>query len=197
MKLKLTDIEVEKIEFYLRANGIRDEELFSEIIDHLCILTESELENTPNFNDAFAVALKKFNKKELMDIVRNKESFYLHPEFLNKTFLIVFGILSVSAFCIGIYLKMNLLPGRKLFLVGGGILTGYIYLPMLLLYWLTEFANKLKYVLLFISLFAAFHSFIGLVLKWPVTKWFITGAAIFSILFVILFLIKPNFKNKA
>jgi len=197
VKLKLTDIEVEKIEFYLRANGIRDEELFSEIIDHLCILTESELENTPNFNDAFAVALKKFNKKELMDIVRNKESFYLHPEFLNKTFLIVFGILSVSAFCIGIYLKMNLLPGRKLFLVGGGILTGYIYLPMLLLYWLTEFANKLKYVLLFISLFAAFHSFIGLVLKWPVTKWFITGAAIFSILFVILFLIKPNFKNKA
>lgn len=196
MKRNLTDSEVEKIDFYLRAIGIQNQDVLSEITDHLCILTESELENIPDFDNAFSVALKKFNKKELVDIALNKESFYMHPKFLSKNFLIIFGLLSITAFCIGIYLRANLLQGRKIFLVGGGILTGYIFLPMLLLSWLTEFANKVKYILLFMTLFTAFHGLVGLILKWPVAKWFIIVTVIFAILFIILFLIKPNLKNR-
>ena len=193
---KISEEEIEYIETYLKNSGVKDNVTLSELTDHLCILIESELQSETNFDTAFTTAIKKFNKKELLDISLNKESFLLHPQFLSKTFLIVFGLVTFTAFCFGIYLKGNELPGRKVFLVMGGISFGYVFLPLLLLYWLTEFANKVKYILLFMTLFAAFHTSVGLLLGWPVTKWIIIITAFFSLLYSISFLIIPKIKIK-
>lgn len=192
---KISEEEIEIIESYLKNKGVRNDDTLSELIDHLCILVESELQSEPNFDIAFRSAIEKFNKKELLNISLNKESFFLHPQFLNKTFLIVFGLISFTAFCLGIYLKANELDGKKAFLVLGGISFGYIFLPFLLLYWLTEYANKTKYVLLFMILFAAFHSGVGVLLNWPITKWIVLITAIFAILFILLFILFPKTKK--
>ncbi len=193
---KISEEELEYIETYLKNKGVKDEATLFELTDHLCILIESELQSETNFETAFTTAFKKFNKKELLSISLNKDSFLLHPQFLNKTFLIVFGLVTFTAFCLGIYLKGNELSGRKAFLVFGGISFGYFFLPLLLLYWLTEFANKTKYILLFMTLFAAFHTSVGLLLGWPVTKWIIIITAFFSLLYSISFLIIPKIKIK-
>ncbi len=191
---KISEEELGYIESYLKNKGVKDKTTLSELTDHLCILTESELQSETNFDTAFTTAFEKFNKKELLDISLNKESFLLHPQFLNKTFLVVFGLVTFTAFCFGIYLKANGLSGRKAFLVLGGISFGYFFLPLLLLYWLTEFANKPKYILLFMTLFAAFHTSIGLLLGWSATKWIIIITIFFSLIYSVLFLIIPKLK---
>ena len=192
---KISEEELEFIETHLKNKGVKDKDTLSELTDHLCLLVESELQSETNFDTAFTTAFKKFSKKELLNISLNKDSFLLHPKFLNKAFLVVFGLVTFTAFCFGVYLKVNELSGRKPFLVFGGISFGYVFLPLLLLYWLTEFANKTKYILLFMTLFAAFHTTVGLLLGWPITKWLAIVTGMFATLFVLLFLILPKIKR--
>ena len=192
---KISEEEFEFIETYLKKKGVKDKTTLSELTDHLSILVESELQSETNFDTAFTTAIKKFNKKELLDISMNKDSFLLYPQFLNKTFLVIFCLVTFTAFCFGVYLKVNELPGKRIFLVLGGISFGYLFLPLLLLYWLTEFANKTKYILLFMVFFAAFHTSVGIILGWPVTKWLAILTGMFTILFTLLFLILPKLKK--
>jgi len=193
---KITDIEIDFIQDHLQKHGIVDANLLSELTDHLSILTEVELNSEPDFYTAFTTALKKFNRKDLLDISLNKESFYAHPKFLNKTFLIVFGLVALVIFFIGIYLRINLLPGRRAFQIIGAASFGYIYLPLLLLHWLTEYSNKAKYITGFMVLFAAFHTFAGLYLRWPIAWLFILATSIFALLFLSVFIIYPKLKSK-
>jgi|GEM_PF-6125288 len=196
MSRKLSDIEIDFIQDHLQKHGIADSPVLSELTDHLSILTEAELDSESDFHDAFTIALRKFNRKDLLNIPRNKESFYAHPKFLNKFFFIIFGIISLVIFLVGVYLRINLLPGRKALQIIGAVSFGYIYLPLLLLYWLTEYANKVKYITGFMVLFAAFHAFVGWYLNWPITWLFIIVTALFLILFLIIFILIPKLKNK-
>lgn len=195
MSRKLTDIEIDFIQDHLQKHGIADSLVLSELTDHLSILTEAELNSESNFYDAFTIALKKFNQKDLLNISRNKESFYAHPKFLNRNFFIVFGIISLVVFLVGVYLRINLLPGRKALQIIGAVSFGYVYLPLLLLYWLTEYANKAKYITGFMVLFAAFHAFVGWYLNWPITWLFMTVTALFAILFLTIFILIPKLKT--
>ncbi len=194
MSRKITDNEFDYITNHLKGKGISDENVLSELTDHLIILTEVELNTEPEFEIAFFKALKKFNRKELIDISRSKESFYLYPKFLNKSFLGVFGTTSLLIYCIGLYLRFNHLPLRKLFQLIGGISFGYIFFALLLLYWLTEYANKTKYILLFMVLFTAYHAGIALLLNQK--SKFLTAVFIFFSLLCIIYFIVANLKSK-
>ena len=197
MNRKITDTEVDFIEFHLKTNGVSDENVLPELTDHLIILTEVELKSEPEFEIAFSIALKKFKQKELIGISLTKESFYLHPKFLNKSFLIILGICSFTIYAIGLYLRFNQLPFRKLFQLIGGISFGYIFFPLLLLYWLTEYANKTKYILIFMVLFTAYHALIGWLLNWGNSKFLIAIFIFFSLLGLIYLTIskqKPKIK---
>ncbi|TND09145.1 MAG: hypothetical protein FD123_1548 [Bacteroidetes bacterium] len=195
MSRKLTDIEIDFIQENLQKQGVEDTLVLAELTDHLSILTEAELYSEPDFYMAFTIALKKFNRKDLLNISRNKESFYAHPKFLNKTFFIVFGLVSIVIFIVGIYLRINLLPGRRVLQVIGAASFGYIYLPLLLLSWLTEYANKTKCITGFMGLFAAFHAFAGWYLNWPIAWLFMIVTALFAILFLAIFILIPHFKT--
>jgi len=196
MSRKLTDIEIDFIQDHLQKHGIEDSLVLSELTDHLSILTEVELNSESDFYDAFTIALKKFNRKDLLNISRNKESFYAHPKFLNKTFFIVFGLVSIVIFLVGVYLRFNLLPGRRALQIIGAVSFGYIYLPLLLLYWLTEYANKAKYITGFMFLFAAFHAFVSWYLNWPIAWLFLLVTSILAIFFLGVFIIYPKLKPK-
>lgn len=195
MNRKITDTEIDFIETHLKNYGVSDENVLTELTDHLVILTEVELNTESEFEFAFSKALKKFKNKELMGISHNKVSFYLHPKFLNKTFLTIFGTTSLIIYCIGLYLRFNQLPFRKLFQLIGGISFGYIFFPLLLLYWLTEYANKIKYILIFMVLFTAYHAGLGLLLNWQNAK-FLTAAFILFFLLYVIYFININFKSK-
>lgn len=194
MSRKITDNEFDFITNHLKGKGISDENVLSELTDHLVILTEVELNTEHEFESAFSNALKKFNRKDLFEISRNKESFYLHPKFLNKTFLVIFGTISFIIYCIGLYLRFNKLPLRKLFQLIGGLSFGYIFFALLLLYWLTEYANKTKYILIFMVLFTAYHAGIGLLLNQ--NSKFLIAVFIFFALLCIIYFIVTNLKSK-
>lgn len=195
MSRKLTDIEIDFIQDHLQKNGVKDTLVLAELTDHLSILTEAELNSESDFYKSFTIALKNFNRKNLINISRNKESFYAHPKFLNKTFLIVFGLVSIVIFIVGIYLRVNLLPGRRALQIIGAVSFGYVYLPLLLLYWLTEYANKAKYITGIMFLFAAFHAFIGWHLNWSIAWLFMIVTGLFAVLFLTIFILIPKLKT--
>jgi hypothetical protein len=195
MNRKVTDSEIDLIEAHLKKSGVTDINTLSELIDHLVALTESELTTEPDFTAAFNRALKKFDQKDFIEISLNRESFYAHPQFLNKTFFLVFALASVSVFLIGVYLRAHLLPGRVIFQITGAASFGYVYLPLLLLYWLTEHANKAKFVTGFMVLFTAFHAFIGWYLNWPIAWLFGIMALLFAGYFSTVYLVYPKFKS--
>ncbi len=192
---RVTETEFDFILDYLKGKGISNEIVQSELADHLVVLIEVELDIEPEFETAFFNALKKFNRKDLIEISQNKESFYLHPKFLTKRFLTIFGVISFLIYCIGLYLRFHQLPFRKLFQAIGGISFGYIFFPFLLLYWLTEYANKAKYIIIFMTLFTTYHACLGLLLHWKNAKFLAVASILFSLLCAIYF-ITINLKSK-
>jgi hypothetical protein len=196
MKRELTEQEVDYIFHHLQSLEINDEKVLSELTDHLSILTEVELLSTTDFETAYNVAFKKFSHKDLLAITNTKQSFYAYPKFLNKRFLTVLGIVSASFFVIGLYLRFHQLPYRRLFQFVGGIGFGYIFLPLLLLYWLTEYANKTKYTLLFMVYFTGFQTVVATLFQYPLAKFLLPHFIIFLTVYTILFFNKHTLFSK-
>jgi len=83
---------------------------------------------------------------------------------------------------------MIILIGRRLVIFG--------LLPLILLYDLTEYANKVKQVLKFVFLFTLFQASAELILRQKVNLIF-TGIALFIVvLWILLFVIIPAIKVK-
>ncbi|MBC7913481.1 MAG: hypothetical protein H7Y07_05090 [Pyrinomonadaceae bacterium] len=191
----LTDTQTAYIISWLKQRGINDKQLLQELTDHLALITEANLNEGYAFDTAFKNAAEKFQHKELLHLAATRGSFYAHPRFLNKTFLIVFGVSSVAVFATGVYLRYHHLPLRRLAQFAGAISFGYFFLPLLLLYFLTEYANKTKYVFGFMCLFAAFHSAMGWYMHWGIAKTISMLTVITTLLWVITYVFIPFYSS--
>jgi len=188
---QLTDEYIDVIKRRLMQQGVMDSDALNEMTDHITIIIEKFMSKGESFQIALENALQEFNNRDLIDIEANKKSLYLFPKFLNKNFLFVLFFLSATVYSLGIYLRMNDLQGKKIFLVTGAITFGYIFLPSLLLFWLNEYANKTKRIIAFMLLFSLFHYSIGLVLQWPIAKWLLLISGIFGIAYFVMFIVIP------
>ena len=99
------------------------------------------------------------------------------------------------SYCIGLYLRFHQLPFRKPLQVIGGISFGYVFFPLLLLFWLTEYANIVKYILVFLTLFSGYHAALAIVLKWQNSK-FLIAVLLFFVTSISIYFIKYNIKTK-
>jgi len=64
----LTDQQVDFIARVILAHRIRLEDLRDNLLDHICILVEQELEPGGNFEEVLAVVLQRFYRKELYEL---------------------------------------------------------------------------------------------------------------------------------
>ncbi|MBC7916022.1 MAG: hypothetical protein H7Y07_18090 [Pyrinomonadaceae bacterium] len=195
MVYTLTASQTAYIISWLKQRGINDKQVLQELTDHLALITEANLNDGYAFDTAFRNAAAKFQHKELLHVAAMRESFYAYPKFLNKTFLIVFGVLSLAVFATGVYLRYHHLPLRRVAQFVGAISFGYFFLPLLLLYCLTEYANKTKYVFGFMCLFAAFHSAMGWYMHWGIAKTITTFTIITTLLWLITYLFIPFYTS--
>ena len=61
----ISDQQIDFILHDLGANGIETESLQQDLLDHICIIIEQNLEEGGDFNQFYAATVKTFYKKEL------------------------------------------------------------------------------------------------------------------------------------
>jgi hypothetical protein len=66
--VQLTDEQVDLIARVIHSQGIRLEGLHDNLLDHICILVEERLEHGQRFEEALALVLRSFYKKELYEL---------------------------------------------------------------------------------------------------------------------------------
>jgi hypothetical protein len=64
----LTDEQVDFIARVIRAYGIRLQDLQDNLLDHICILVEQEMEKGGKFEEVLATVLRSFYRKELYEL---------------------------------------------------------------------------------------------------------------------------------
>lgn len=192
----LTDEQVVFVETYLKNMGVSDEALLNQLTDHVSVLIEIEMQNGKDFITAFEEVSKSYTSKTLghiqSEIAINKH----YPKFLTKPVILSIGIVTFLILIIGLYLKFNQLPYRKLFQFIGAIGFGYFFLPINCLYQLMNDANKVKTIAQFVIAFITLHSAFAFVAKWPIAKFLIPTSFLLLVLYLLIFHYKALTKNK-
>lgn len=196
MTPRITEQQFDMIIDYLKANSINDPGLQQEIADHMAITVEMNMKQGVDFDTAFRTACRDWEQKGLLEIRQHKESYYSHPAFLSTTFLNKLLLFAVAVLLAGIYMRAEHLPFRRIVIMTGGALIGYVYLPLLLLHSLEGVVNKTRQVSGFIVQFALLHAGIAYILHWRMHAFLAVLGFIFAFIWLIVYVIIPSFKSK-
>jgi hypothetical protein len=193
----LADEQVVFVETYLKNIGISDEALLNQLTDHVSVLIEIEMQSSKDFLTAFEVVSKSYTSKSLGNIQSEIAINKHYPKVLTKPVIIGIGIVTFLILIIGLYLRLNLLPYRRLFQFIGAIGFGYLFLPIYFLHQLMNDANKVKSVAQFITAFIVFHSAFAFVVQWPIAKFLVPTSFLLVVLYFFIFYTITNPKKSS
>src|SRR5437868_10804632 len=108
----LSNQQIDHILNDIKLRGVEMEDLQLNLLDHLCCIIESELDRGEDFESFYQKTIPKFFKKELKEI---EDETHLLLTFKNyyamKKTMIVSGTISVTAFILGSFFKLQHWPG--------------------------------------------------------------------------------------
>ena len=185
----------EQIDYILRdikSRGVEMEDLQVSLLDHICCIMESELEQDGDFESFYRKTIPRFFKKELREI---EEETILLLTFKNyytmKKVMMYAGAISVAGFILGSFLKIMHWPGANIMLFMGIILASLVFMPLLFIFKTREVQSKRdKAVLTVGTFFGILISLSALfkVLHWPYANiMWLTSLGILFFLFIPLY----------
>jgi hypothetical protein len=187
---ELTEAQVDFIHTDLQKKGLPQKQLTNELLEHICVLTELEMQSGLAFNEAYQKALQYFGKGGLQKVNDETEEYDNYPKFITKKFLWWSGIVLLCYYAIGIYARLNQWADKKFWFIGSSSVIAYVFLPLLLSYMLLRSNNKLKTILEFLLLFLLLHNIVffmaGLRHKWISLSLFIVVLLIYLIGFYVV-----------
>lgn len=130
----VTDEQVEYILNDIKTRGVVLEDLQNNLLDHMCCVIENEMPEGANFYAFYDEKLPTFFQHELrelqveVDILLKFKNYYAMKNMVNYS-----GIISSLFILIGAILKTIHLPGASLFLVLGGLIFGFFFLPLMII----------------------------------------------------------------
>lgn len=130
--VELTENQIDLISAYIKQNGIAQDELHADLLDHVCTSIESRLQQGESFDDAFHYTLKLFGPGGLKQV--QIETFELLTE-MNATMKKVtfgFGLTSTFLLLAGTIFKLMHWPGANIMFMMGAVILALIYLPLIL-----------------------------------------------------------------
>jgi hypothetical protein len=202
----ITDKNIDFILEDLSKRGITTESLLSNLLDHICILIESNLEENGDFEQCYAVTIKTFYGKELYQLERETNYLLSQNDLIMKKAMIISGILSAAGFIGGSIGKILLLRITDFLLFLGFASFVLLFLPLVSIVLFKGLKSK-KYLLVYgsgiLSLMLYFICMLMKCLEWPSSNlqlgfghlnnvWLImwlTGLAIGSFIFIPSYLI--------
>ena len=180
---QISDQQIDYILNDISARGVEMESLQQNLLDHICCIIETNLEENGDFESFYQKTIKTFYKDELWEIEEETLQLLTFKNYYTmKKVMIVSGTFSAAAMILGIIFKFMHWPGASALIVLGIGISSLIFLPLLFTLKLKEQQNtkdKIGLGLITISGILLCLSVLFKVMHWP-------GANILGITFIIV-----------
>jgi len=130
---QLSDQQLDWILDDIRRRGIETEDLQVNLLDHICCIIESELEENGDFGQFYSSVISRFYKRDLKEVEEETKSLLLFKNYYAmKKIMMTSGTISAAFTALGILLKFAHLPGASVFILLGILSFSLVFLPLLL-----------------------------------------------------------------
>lgn len=165
----LTEHQIALLSAYIKQNGVAQNELHDDLLDHVCTSIENQIEQGSTFEEAFQHTLKLFGPGGLKQV--QQETFELLTK-MNETMKKVtfgFGLTSTFLLLAGTIFKLMHWPGASIMVTLGAGLLVLGYLPMILAHKLKESpkGEALLHIAGFVGLALTSIGVLFKVMHWP------------------------------
>ena len=167
--VELSEFQIDIVSAYIRNNGVAQEELHEDLLDHVCTSIENRLRQGDSFEYAFQHTIKLFGPGGLVQV--QQDTFELLTE-INTTMKKVtfgFGLTSTFLLLAGTIFKLMHWPGANIMVLLGTAILVLFYLPMILTHKVKESPRDeaLLHILGFLGLASTTVGVLFKVLHWP------------------------------
>ena len=130
----MVELSKQQVQFILKdihQNGIQNEDLALNLLDHICCILEEELEDNHSFETHYHSVFKRFFKKEMAEIEEETQLLLTFQNYYAmKNVMIKSGLISSILFLIGAILKILHLPGAAVLLLLAATVFSLVFLPI-------------------------------------------------------------------
>ncbi len=167
----LSDDQIEFVRRDILAQGIRNEGLQQDLLDHICCVVEHELAAEDDFEAFYQQRIKHFYKRELREIEEETIALLTFKNYyVMKKIMLLSGGLLTALLIIGLILKFMHLPGAAALLVLGVGVLNFVFLPLLFTLKIKEKQTLREKAVSGLATFCGMLMSIGLIFKvmhWP------------------------------
>jgi len=188
----LTDEHIDFILKDIKNNGLENQDLILNLLDHMCCIIEENLEENGNFEEYYQSIKSTFYHKSYLEI---EEETNLLLTFKNyyamKKVMLFSGIFSASILSLGIIFKFMHWPGASIGIVLSLGVLSFVFLPLLFTLRVKEKSNTRDKILLVAGAIPAILMSLSVLFKiqhWPYAN--IMG---YLTILILLFIYLPLF----
>ena len=139
---QITDENIDFILEDLNKRGIQTESLQLNLLDHICILIEENLEEGADFHHFYAETIKSFYKRELSELETETHYLLYQNNLIMKKALIISGLCTAGGFIAGSIGKIFLARLTDFFLFFGFASFVLFFLPLVFIVLLKGFKSR-------------------------------------------------------
>jgi hypothetical protein len=197
----ITDYHIDFILKDLSKRGITTESLQLNLLDHICILMEENLNENGDFEQFYAMTIKTFYEKELYELEKETNYLLYQNNLIMKKAMIISGACSAAGFIGGSISKIMLFRITDFLLFLGFASFVLLFLPLVFFVLIKELKSKKNLIIYSSGTLSLMLYFICMLMKcldWPSSNmhpglenfnnvWLImwlTGLAIGSFVFI-------------
>src|SRR5271170_6321710 len=167
----ITDQNINFILKDLSKRGIVTESLRLNLLDHICILIEQNLEENGDFEKFYAFTIMSFYKKELYELEKETIHYSLYQNnIIMKKAMIISGACSAAGFIGGSLSKIMLFRFTDFLLFLGFISFVLLFLPLVFIVLLKEIKSKKDLIISGSGILSLILYFVCMLMKcfaWP------------------------------
>lgn len=128
----LNDTQIDFILNDIKNNGVKMEELQTDLLDHICCVIEHNMKPDDDFETFYRATIKTFYKKELLEIEEETKFLLTFKNYYTmKKIMIISGTFSAAVFILGSLFKIMHWPGASILLVLAMFTMAFIFLPLM------------------------------------------------------------------
>lgn len=167
----IRDEETDRILADLERAGIELEDLRMNLLDHICCLLETEMEEGDDFETHYQSVLRRFYQKELAEIQQETDALLTFKHYYAmKNTLKISGMIAGALTLLGAMLKTFHLPGANASMLLGGALFSLLFLPLMIVLKFRDEEKTTDKLVLSMGLLIGMFAFVGIqfkLLHWP------------------------------
>jgi len=146
--VELSKDQVQYILNDIHQNGIQNEDLALNLLDHICCILEEELDDIRSFETHYPLVFKRFFKNEMGEIEEETQLLLTFQNYYAmKNIMIKSGFTSSILFIIGAILKIAHLPGAAALLLLAAAVFSLVFLPIFFVFKSKNSSSNTKLIL--------------------------------------------------